>query len=214
MAALAKPEHLRGPRLAGHLNTVERKLRGDRRAVLIHDRGHGVADEREVLYTGFVESNPQHRINGFCYGLDNWLYLGSGASSGDITCTKTGEVVNVSGRDSRIRPDAGLLQAESGETQYGRSRDDWGNWFGNDNSHPLFHFVLSDRDLRRNPFVASPRAFVHVADPPTAPPVFPTSRTVDRFNDLFALDRFTSACSESRRDSSSTSRSRTSADSF
>lgn len=159
------------------------------------DDGDGRADHRTVLYTGFVESNPQHRINGFCYGLDGWLYLGSGASSGDITCTLTGEIVNVAGRDSRILPDAGLLEAESGETQYGRCRDDWGNWFGNDNSHPLFQFVISDRYLARNPFVAAPHPLVHVADPPTAPPVYPTSRTVDRFNDLFAENRFTSACS-------------------
>ncbi len=157
--------------------------------------GDGAADEREVLYTGFVESNPQHRINGFCYGLDGWLYLGSGASSGDITCVRTGEVVNVSGRDSRIRPDDGLLQAESGETQFGRCRDDWGNWFGNSNSHPLFQFVISDRYLGRNPYVPSPHPRVFLTDPPTAPPVYPTSRTVDRFNDLFAEDRFTSACS-------------------
>ncbi|REJ97796.1 MAG: dehydrogenase [Planctomycetota bacterium] len=157
--------------------------------------GDGRADHTEVLYTGFVESNPQHRINGFCYGLDNWLYLGSGASSGDITSVRTGEVVNVSGRDSRILPDAGLIEALSGETQYGRVRDDWGNWFGNSNSRPLFHFVMPDRYLRRNPYVAAPHPLVNLTNPPVAPPVYPTSRTVDRFNDLFAEDRFTSACS-------------------
>lgn len=157
--------------------------------------GDGAADERTVLCTGFVLSNPQHRVNGFCYGLDGWLYLGSGASSEDITCVRTGEVVNVAGRDSRFQPDDGLLQAESGETQFGRCRDDWGNWFGNSNSHPLFQFVVSDRYLGRNPYVPSPHPRVFLTDPPTAPPVYPSSRTVDRFNDLFAEDRFTSACS-------------------
>ena len=155
----------------------------------------GQADHTELLYTGFVEANPQHRINGFCFGLDNWLYLGSGDSSGDITCLRSGNVVNVSGRDSRIEPDAGLIEPLSGETQYGRVRDDWGHWFGNSNSRPLFHFVIPDRYLRRNPYVAAPHPVVHLTDPPVAPPVFPTSRTVDRFNDLFAEDRFTSACS-------------------
>ena len=157
--------------------------------------GDGTADELTVLCTGFVLSNPQHRVNGFCYGLDGWLYLGSGASSGNITCVRTGEVVNVAGRDSRLQPDAGRLQAESGETQFGRCRDDWGNWFGNSNSHPLFQFVISDRYLGRNPYVPSPHPRVFLTDPPTAPPVYPSSRTVDRFNDLFAEDRFTSACS-------------------
>ena len=37
--------------------------------------GDGKADRREALYRGFELANPQHRINGFNYGLDNWLYL-------------------------------------------------------------------------------------------------------------------------------------------
>ena len=156
--------------------------------------GDGVADVREVLYSGFVESNPQHRINGFDYGLDNWLYLASGASSGEILCTKTGETVNISGRDIRIQPDAGTLETLSGRSQYGRCRDQWNRWFGNTNSQPLFQFVVEDGDLRRNPYVAAPTARVYLTTPTTAPPVYPTSRTIDRFNDLYAANRFTSAC--------------------
>lgn len=157
--------------------------------------GDGRADRRTPLYRGFKESNPQHRINGFAYGLDNWLYLASGAPSGDITCLLTGERVNVSGRDCRIFPDKGWLQTESGPTQYGRTRDDWGNWFGNENSLPLYHYPISDRYLRRNPYVALPQPLVHLFDPPVPPPVYPTSRTLDRFNDLYAENCFTSACS-------------------
>ncbi|HZW29456.1 MAG TPA: PVC-type heme-binding CxxCH protein, partial [Isosphaeraceae bacterium] len=35
-------------------------------------------DRREVLFTGFGEANPQHRINGLRWGLDNWVYCASG----------------------------------------------------------------------------------------------------------------------------------------
>ncbi len=156
--------------------------------------GDGRADSRTVLFHGFVESNPQHRINGFAYGLDNWLYLGSGSSSKEIRCVKTGEVVNVSGRDMRIDADRDLLEPVSGRTQYGRQRDDWGHWFASTNSEPLFQFVVSDRYLKRNPFVRSPNPLNHLLQPQFAPPVYPTSRTIDRFNDLFAANRFTSAC--------------------
>lgn len=166
--------------------------------------GDGVADQREVLYTGFGEWNPQHRSNGFAWGLDGWLYLASGASSNEITCLQTGERVNISGRDFRIHPATGRLEACSGRVQYGRCRDDFGNWFGNTNSEPLMHFPIEDRDLRRNPYVPSPSARVHVVDfnrtseqhghHVAESAIHPTSRTVDRFNDLFALDRFTSAC--------------------
>ena len=36
--------------------------------------GDGKADHREVLFTGFVEGNQQHRVNGFELGLDGWVY--------------------------------------------------------------------------------------------------------------------------------------------
>ncbi|MCA9039896.1 MAG: neutral/alkaline non-lysosomal ceramidase N-terminal domain-containing protein, partial [Planctomycetaceae bacterium] len=158
--------------------------------------GDGKADHKQVLYTGFVESNPQHRINGFAWGLDNWVHVGSGAPSDDITAVLTGKVINMSNLDIRIRPDTDEIETESGRTQYGRVRDDWGHWFGSDNSKPIYHYVISDRYLRRNKFFPAPAPAHDLLDPPVAPPVFPASRTVDRFNDLYAANRFTSACGE------------------
>ena len=157
--------------------------------------GDGRADERRPLYRGFEEANPQHRINGFVEGLDGWLYLASGTNNGTITSVKTGQTLDMSGRDLRIRPETGEMEALSGRSQFGRTRDADGNWFGNDNSDPLWHYVIEDRYLRRNPFVAAPSPKVYLTEPARAPPVYPTSRTLDRFNDLFALNRFTSACS-------------------
>ncbi len=157
--------------------------------------GDGKADHREVLYTGFQVDNPQHRICGFTYGLNHSLYLGNGHAGGVVTCLKTGEKVNMSGRDVCIYPDSGKLETVSGSSQYGRCRDDFDNWFGNSNSVPLYQYVIEDRDLKRNPFVASPSPRNILIKPDFAPPVYPTSRTADRFNDLFAANRFTSACS-------------------
>jgi hypothetical protein len=34
-----------------------------------------------------------------------------------------------------------------------------------------------------------------ITNPPSIPPVFPISQQADRFNDLYAINRFTSACS-------------------
>lgn len=157
--------------------------------------GDGVADVKETLYAGFGEGNQQHRVNGLRWGLDNWLYVGNGDSDGKIRSLKTGVVVNVSGRDLRIRPDEGLLDAQSGRTQFGRSRDDWGNWFGGNNSNPMWHYVLADHYLRRNPHFAPLQIRHDVSEQPGAAPVFPVSRTLTRFNDLDRANRFTSACS-------------------
>jgi putative membrane-bound dehydrogenase-like protein len=158
-------------------------------------KGTGKADLRVPLYTGFAEGNPQHRVNTLAWGLDNWLYCANGDSGGLVKSVKTGRGLNLRGRDFRIRPDDGALDAQAGQTQYGRCRDDWGSWFGNNNSNPLYHFALADHYVRRNPHLAPPDAKVPVSVTPGAAPVFPVSRTLPRFNDFNTANHFTSACS-------------------
>lgn len=153
--------------------------------------GDGKADKREVLYTGFTAGNPQHNVNGFVRGLDNWIYGANGHSGGRVTSTKTGKVHDLGGRDFRIRPDTGEFDALSGTTQFGRTRDDWGNWFGCDNSNPIFHFVLDDAYLRRNPHVAPPHPWHGLSQAQL--PIFPASTTVERFNDFGHVNRITSS---------------------
>lgn len=157
--------------------------------------GDGKADKKIVLYTGFAEGNQQHRVNGLTWGLDNWIYGANGDSGGVVKSLKTGQTVNISGLDFRIKPDEGLIEAATGMTQFGRCRDDWGNWFGCNNSNPMFHFVLADHYMKRNPHLPAPPARVPVPVKPGAAPVFPISRTLPRFNDPGAVNHFTSACS-------------------
>jgi putative membrane-bound dehydrogenase-like protein len=157
--------------------------------------GDGKADVHRPLFVGFNEGNPQHRVNSFVWGLDNWIYGANGDSGGQIRSTRTGETVNLRGHDFRIRPDEGRIELETGQTQFGRTRDDWGNWFGCNNSDPMYQFVLPDHYLRRNPNFAPPDPKVQVSVTPGASPVYPQSRTLPRFNDLWAANHFTSACS-------------------
>jgi putative membrane-bound dehydrogenase-like protein len=157
--------------------------------------GDGKADKKEVLYTGFREGNPQHRVNGLVWGLDNWIYGANGDSGGGVKSLKTGQTLDIRGRDFRIQPATGALEAQSGQTQFGRARDDWGNWFGNNNSNPLFHYVLDDHYLRRNPHVLYPDPKVQVSVPPGAAAIYPISKTLPRFNSPQAVNHFTSACS-------------------
>lgn len=183
------------------------------------------ADIRKTLYQGFGEGNQQHRVNGLRYGLDNWLYVANGDSGGEIAAldhvgdgelfndetkfrlvdrdpfdsvhavTGPGQSVNIRGRDIRIQPDFGLIDPVSGQSQFGRCRDDWGNWFGGSNSRPMWHYTLDDRYIRRNPHAAAGDSRREIFDPPGASSVFPISRTLERFNDHDRANRFTSACS-------------------
>jgi putative membrane-bound dehydrogenase-like protein len=164
---------------------------------------NGKPGKKTVLFTGFGEGNQQHRVNSLVWGLDGWLYVANGDSGGKIKAlaglisgaAKTQAVVDISGRDLRIRPDTGEIETVTGGTQYGRSRDDWGNWFGGNNSNPVWQYVLDDHYLRRNPHVAPPETRTNVPMAAGVAPVYPISRTLPRFNDLFAANRFTSACS-------------------
>lgn len=169
--------------------------------------GDGQADETTVLCTGFGEGNQQHRVNGLRWGMDGWLYLANGDSGGSIrpvgrthssaggpTAVESAPEVNVRHRDVRLRPDDGIAEALSGQTQFCRERNDFGQWFGNNNSNPIWHYVIDDRYVRRNPFARIGRPLAQVSFVPGAAPVFPTSKTVARFNDFYAANRFTSAC--------------------
>nr|MDQ3624156.1 HEAT repeat domain-containing protein [Verrucomicrobiota bacterium] len=160
----------------------------------------GKADERRVLFRGFPEGNQQLRVNGLRWGLDNWIYCASGAHHGgygtatQITSALTGQSVALGSRDCRIGPDAGSIEAQSGPTQFGRNRDDWGRWFGTQNSWPLWHYVLPDHYLRRNPHVAAPDPTRQIVTPKN-PKVFPASPQEKRFHSFEEAGRFTSACS-------------------
>lgn len=153
------------------------------------------ADVRRVLYTGLKEGNQQHRANGLRWGLDHWLHLANGDSGGKVVSTKTGVEVNIRGRDFRIQPDQGSIELTSGQTQFGRSRDSSGNWFGGNNSHPVWHYVLEEKYMQRNPHFSPPSSRHEIARIPGPAPVYPASQTVERFNDFDRANRFTSACS-------------------
>src|SRR6266478_1580100 len=92
-----------------------------------------------------------------------------------------GKTVELGNRDFRMNPDTGDLEPATGRTQQGRVRDDWGNWFGCDNSNLLWHYPLADHYLRRNPHVAPPPAAVFVPEGPNGNRVFPASSQLQLF---------------------------------
>lgn len=157
--------------------------------------GDGKADKKEVLFTGFKEGNQQHRVNGLVYGLDGWFYGANGDSGGVIVSVKTKKEVDIRGRDFRLDPETGEFEGATGQTQFGRCRDDFGNWFGNNNSNPMYHYVLEDHYLSRNPYLIPPSPRINVSVTPGASRVYPISKPQPRFNTPAGLNHFTSACS-------------------
>ncbi|MGB8853701.1 MAG: PVC-type heme-binding CxxCH protein [Pirellulales bacterium] len=164
---------------------------------LVDTNGDGRADRREVLVRGLAQGNQQLRPNGLRWGLDNWVYVASGSPGSAYQTTleapRSGVKLAVGARDFRFRPDTGELEAESGPTQFGRNRDDWGHWFGTQNAKPLWHYVMPERYAARNPFLVAPALTqpllpVNVAVHPALPPE-------KRYHSFQQAGHYTSACS-------------------
>jgi len=130
-------------------------------------------------------------VNGFCWGLDGWFYGANGDSGGDITCVKTGTKIALGANDFRFDPRTGEFALEGGRSQYGKWRDDFGNWFGNNNSTIAWHYWLPFRHLERHPelVVKAVRATLN-----GALTVFPASPPMRRFNQASAVNTLTSGC--------------------
>lgn len=152
--------------------------------------GDDRADVVRKAFTGFGTGNYQARVNGLEYGLDGWVYGSCGLFGGRISSSAGGEPIGLGDRDFRMNPDTGVLQPATGRTQQGRVRDDWGNWFGCDNSNFCRHYPLPDHYLRRNPHLSAPANSVSI-DPGQ---VFPARTELQRFAKSGAVNRVTAAC--------------------
>jgi putative membrane-bound dehydrogenase-like protein len=156
--------------------------------------GSGKADLVKKLYSGFGTDNYQARVNSLEYGLDGWIYGSCGMFGGQILSHRTGKTLALGNRDFRIKPDTGEIEPATGRTQQGRVRDDWGNWFGCDNSNLCWHYPLPDHYLRRNPHVAAPPAAVPVSAEQDPNRLFPANNNLQLFKLSGPPGRTTSAC--------------------
>ena len=154
--------------------------------------GDGLADEKTVLFAGLATGNPQHRVNGLRYGLDHWLYFSNGDNGGEISSEQTGDSLALGTYDLRLQPDQGRMERLTGTSQFSRCRDDWGNWFGGNNSTPIWHVVLDDRDLRLGSHALVARRREFIKDPAAKlQTLIPQQR---RLNQPEAEQRFTASC--------------------
>jgi putative membrane-bound dehydrogenase-like protein len=154
--------------------------------------GDGRAEVRETVLTGFATHNPHARVNSLRIGLDGWVY-GSGGLFGGQVRNRAGITVDVGHRDFRFRPDDGTVEGASGQSQQGRTRDDFDNWFGCTNGKLLLHFPLDEQYIMRNERLLPPATIVDVPSARHGQQLFPPGNLV-----LFKLSgapgRPTSAC--------------------
>ena len=171
--------------------------------------GDNVADVREVVLTGFARSNPQHNLNSPMYGLDNWIYLAHegtvstkffheqfGGEGQKITFPSRPEIqlpVNADGRNVRFRPDTYALEMMSGESQFGHTFDHWGHQIMTSNANHLFHEVLANRYIQRNPVLAIADATEYLPNYGPGAEVFPITQNPEH-QLLTDVGTITSSC--------------------
>lgn len=128
--------------------------------------GDGVADKREILLTGFEVGNAQHNFNGLTYGIDNWIYGGTGGNSGRIYWPdQSDNAMPIRYRDFRMDFEKKKLEfvgASSGG--FGVTFDDFGHMFSTHNMKPFLNLVIRGHYLERNKYISLPRTLNQVAD--------------------------------------------------
>lgn len=159
--------------------------------------GDGRADIKRVIFTGFHEGNPQHRVNGLVWGLDNWIYGCNGDSGGIIRAPDHPDrpAVEIRGRDFRFRPDTREIEPISGQSQFGQTFDAWGRRFFCNNRVHIRLAPIAERYLRRAPDLAFNNLLNIAEYGPVGAKVFHISQVQERFNDYTHTGHFTSACS-------------------
>ena len=170
--------------------------------------GDGRADVKDVVLTGFAATNPQLRVNGLLYGIDNWIYAAYPRVPSPVRYAKEfgdrgrplsfpahpgNPPVDVRSRDVRFKPAAGLVEAVSGNSQYGNAFDAWGNRFTVWNNDHLRHVVVGQSYLGRNPYLSNPAAMHSVSDHENAAALFQVTTKPQYIHDS-QHGRFTSAC--------------------
>mgnify|MGYP003433540101 FL=1 len=157
----------------------------------------GKADIMDTLLTGFALTNPQHNLNNPMYGIDNWIYAAHegtvksrdyveefGDEGTEIYYPAKPDAVrlpkNANGLSVRFRPDQYQLEALASRCQFGHAFDQWGHWFGCNNSNQGYQEIIAARYLERNPQLPPTDPNHAMSDHLNAPEVFPTTLNPDR----------------------------------
>ena len=120
--------------------------------------GDGRAEVRKTLLTGFRREFIERGINNPRWGLDNWIYVGSGGDGGTIRGPNLKTPVALGRTDFRIKPDGSAIEPVTGTVRtFGWGMNAIGDRFTTAGGTPVSaNLPLPYRYLGRNPFVASP----------------------------------------------------------
>lgn len=166
--------------------------------------GDGVADQRNVVLTGFGtnSSSEQLRMASPVFGPDGWVHLTSGLTDAKVTSPLHPErpPVEIRRKDGRFHPETFEFQPLTGAGQFGQVFDNHGRRFICDNRHPLQWVVFKPGILERNPNLTSVKPVMDLALPGAETPLFPkapdttASSFIPKLMQNLHAGTFTSSC--------------------
>ena len=136
--------------------------------------GDDKADVREVVLDGFGRDNVQSLANNLKWGLDNKIYFAAGRNPRKLL-HRGNPLFPMPAADLRFDPKTEKFEIVTGGVQFGRSMDDWGNWFVCSNSNHIQQVIFPRRYLSRNLYLAASGSIRSIAADGSAARVFRTS---------------------------------------
>jgi putative membrane-bound dehydrogenase-like protein len=131
--------------------------------------GDGVADERNVVFSGFGSNvtvlKSDFLLNSFTWGLDNRIHAGASGIGGEITAGEGSEPFTLGRNDFSFDPRALTLLPEAGSAQSGLTFDNRGRKFFSNFTHPLRQAIFDPVYFERNPFFVPTQDFIDSAQP-------------------------------------------------
>ena len=138
--------------------------------------GDDVADQKDIICSGFSQTNVQGLANGLEWGRDNAIYFSSGMAGGDLTIPAHGTTaerkLTPGRRDLRLDPMTNEITMVSGGQQFGHTIDDYGERFICSNSNHIVHVAWPLHYLERNPQLSIPSVIRPIAKEGAAAVVF------------------------------------------
>ena len=128
------------------------------------------------------------------WGLDGWLYCATATeSAARIELVKAGGSPTPTAATFASAPTGRARSAVRALRNTAATATTGATGSAATTAIRCIQFVLADHYLRRNKLVAAANGKVDVPEQAGAAEVFPRSRTIARYNDLYAANRFTSA---------------------
>lgn len=138
--------------------------------------GDDIADQKDVICSGFSQTNVQGLANGLEWGQDNAIYFSSGTAGGELTIPARGTTperkVTPGRRDLRLDPMTNEITLVSGSQQFGHTIDNHGERFICSNSNHIVHVTWPLHYLERNPQLSIPSTVRPIAKEGAAAVVF------------------------------------------